>query len=236
MTNEKLYEVLGDIDEKHIQAARRTTAKAKKPAWVKWGAMAACLCLVIAGSTVLWNQNIQTPDAGNGGGVTDGTGNYSVSVAVYPASETIENVASAEVVSLTESEALSHKLAEHLPQQLPDGFHYGQGMLYNTAMNDGTQYNMLRVEYISGTIPEQQFIADGEVIPDSEETGDLFTVCVLNYEPETKYPIYSSVEEVTLKSLEESGAAYIHAEECYIGVFVESAEPEIVLEALKNIK
>jgi hypothetical protein len=41
---------------------------------------------------------------------------------------------------------------------------------------------------------------------------------------------------VTLKLLEESGAVYIRSEECYIGVFVESAEPAIVLEALKNIK
>jgi hypothetical protein len=235
MKKEEFSEVLGDINENYVKEAE-TVKKSRKPAWVKWGAMAACICLVIAGSAVLLNQNIQTPDAGNGGGATDGAGNYSVSVAVYPASENIENVASAEVVSLTEGEALSNKLAEHLPKQLPDGFHYGQGMIYNTVMNDGTQYNLLRVEYISGTTPEQQFIADGEVIPDSEETGDLFTVYVLDYEPETKYHIYSSVEEVTLKLLEESGAVYIRSEECYIGVFVESAEPAIVLEALKNIK
>jgi hypothetical protein len=47
MTNEKLYEVLGDINEKHIGEAHRTTAKSKKHAWVKWGAIAACLCLVV---------------------------------------------------------------------------------------------------------------------------------------------------------------------------------------------
>ena len=46
MTNEKLYEVLGDINEKHIDEAR-TYHKAKKSGWIKWGAIAACLCLMV---------------------------------------------------------------------------------------------------------------------------------------------------------------------------------------------
>ena len=49
MTNEKLYEVLGDINEKHVKEAREYR-KAKKPVWLKWGAMAACLCLVVVGA------------------------------------------------------------------------------------------------------------------------------------------------------------------------------------------
>ena len=44
MTNEKLYEVLGDINEKHVYEAR-AYHKAKKSIWAKWGVMAACLCL-----------------------------------------------------------------------------------------------------------------------------------------------------------------------------------------------
>jgi hypothetical protein len=48
MTNETFYEVFGEIDEKYLGEKRRTAAKAKKPAWLKWGAMAACLCLVTA--------------------------------------------------------------------------------------------------------------------------------------------------------------------------------------------
>ena len=46
MTNEKLYEVLGDINEKYVSKAR-VYQKAKKPIWVKWGAIVACLCLMI---------------------------------------------------------------------------------------------------------------------------------------------------------------------------------------------
>jgi hypothetical protein len=40
MTNEKLYEVLGDINEKYVSEAR-VYQKAKKPIWAKWGAIAA---------------------------------------------------------------------------------------------------------------------------------------------------------------------------------------------------
>lgn len=46
MTNEKLYEVLGDINEKYVSEAG-VYQKAKKPIWVKWGAIVACLCLMI---------------------------------------------------------------------------------------------------------------------------------------------------------------------------------------------
>lgn len=58
MTNEKLYEVLGDIHEKHVKEARECH-KTKKPVWLKWGAMAACLCLLILGTFVV--QRIGTP-------------------------------------------------------------------------------------------------------------------------------------------------------------------------------
>ncbi len=43
MTNEKLYEVLGDINEKYVKEAKEYR-KAKKLVWFKWGAIAACLC------------------------------------------------------------------------------------------------------------------------------------------------------------------------------------------------
>lgn len=67
MTNEKLYEVLGDINEKHINEAR-AYHKAKKPGWVKWGAMAACLCLMICAVAIpnlINNTDIPEQGAGN---------------------------------------------------------------------------------------------------------------------------------------------------------------------------
>ena len=63
MTNEKLYEVLGDINEKYVSEAR-VSQKAKKPIWAKWGAIAACLVLVCVVATPLFlhnNDSVTTP-------------------------------------------------------------------------------------------------------------------------------------------------------------------------------
>ena len=165
------------------------------------------------------------------GGTTEG--HYSV--AVYPETESEENVAKADVISLTESEALGHPLGDHLPKQLPEGFHYGRGSLYATVMKDGTKYNMLRVEYLTGEIPEQKFTEDGGAIaPPPGVFGETFTVVVFDFLPGDH--IYSSKEEITLSILEKEDVARIRAGECYVSVFVETAEPSAVLEALRSIE
>lgn len=109
--------------------------------------------------------------------------------------------------------------------------------MYNTVMKDGKRYTMLRVEYISGIIPEQQYTEDGgAVAPDLDTTGELFIICILNYEPDTDSNIYSHNKEVTVSLLEEKGAVYYRSGDCYIGVFPETAEPAAVFEALKSMK
>ena len=62
MTNEKLYEVLGDINEKYVSEAR-VYQKAKKPIWAKWGAIAACLVLVCVVAIPFFSHNnsVTTP-------------------------------------------------------------------------------------------------------------------------------------------------------------------------------
>lgn len=52
MTNEKLYEAIGDISDKKIKEAKRVR-KVKQPIWLKWGAMAACLCLLAIGGFLI---------------------------------------------------------------------------------------------------------------------------------------------------------------------------------------
>ncbi|MGI6029280.1 MAG: hypothetical protein ACOX81_07710 [Candidatus Heteroscillospira sp.] len=47
MTNEKLYEVLGDISDRHIKEAR---AERKKPARTGWRAIAACFLIAVIGA------------------------------------------------------------------------------------------------------------------------------------------------------------------------------------------
>lgn len=48
MTEERLYEAIGELDEKYVKNAREYKRK-RKSAWMKWGAMVACLCVVIGG-------------------------------------------------------------------------------------------------------------------------------------------------------------------------------------------
>jgi hypothetical protein len=47
MKKEEFSEVFGDINENYVKEAE-TIKKTRKPAWLKWGAMAACLCLVVS--------------------------------------------------------------------------------------------------------------------------------------------------------------------------------------------
>lgn len=68
--NEKLYEVLGDMNENYVKEAREDH-KAKKPVWLKWGAMAACfVVIVVTAVSVLPNylnqQGTTPPDNSNG--------------------------------------------------------------------------------------------------------------------------------------------------------------------------
>ena len=69
MTNEKLFEALGDINERHILEAK--APKEKKPfSWVKGYAIAACLCLVfgVARFSVIFRDYPGWSGGSNGGG------------------------------------------------------------------------------------------------------------------------------------------------------------------------
>ena len=54
MRKEELFHIIGEVDEQNvISAGMAMTAKKKsRPVWLKWGAMAACLCLVVIGVLV----------------------------------------------------------------------------------------------------------------------------------------------------------------------------------------
>lgn len=53
MKKEQLYEAIGNINENYINDAHKTAKKKSHPVWLKWVAMAACLCLVVSGAFVL---------------------------------------------------------------------------------------------------------------------------------------------------------------------------------------
>lgn len=46
MNAKKFSDAMSELDTKYVDEALNYKKKVKKPIWVKWGAMAACLCLV----------------------------------------------------------------------------------------------------------------------------------------------------------------------------------------------
>lgn len=58
MKEERILDVLGKVDEKYIKEADPEAKKRRKvPVWAKWGAMAACLCLMVVATIPLWQQS-----------------------------------------------------------------------------------------------------------------------------------------------------------------------------------
>ncbi len=67
MTNETLFEAMSNISDKHIAEAKQET-KTKKTAWLRWGALAACICLIAGVSIyagVTANSNKADQDKGS---------------------------------------------------------------------------------------------------------------------------------------------------------------------------
>ena len=46
MKEKRILNILGKVDEKYIEEAAPSKRTRKSRSWVKWGALAACLCLV----------------------------------------------------------------------------------------------------------------------------------------------------------------------------------------------
>ena len=86
MKREELFNIIGEVDEQKVAAAgmAMNTKKKSRPVWVKWGAMAACLCLVVVGAF---------------GGVHSHTKQYVVSnnIVVLSATEYSDTISSSEV-------------------------------------------------------------------------------------------------------------------------------------------
>lgn len=60
MKEEKLFETIADIDEKYVAEAREKAKQVKTYPWMKWAAMAACLCIVAVGILVI--PKLKTPE------------------------------------------------------------------------------------------------------------------------------------------------------------------------------
>ena len=53
MSKDRVIDSLGRIDDDMIQGVEALRQKKKRPAWTRWGAMVACLCLIVASTFVI---------------------------------------------------------------------------------------------------------------------------------------------------------------------------------------
>lgn len=213
MNAEQFSSALGKVNDKYIVEAAAYKRK-KKAGWLKWGAIAACLCLILTAAIVtlpgFWGEsggvvpppvpNPTVPGGGNipgenqGGTFTDGVDPIIESLAVYPATEDIRDVEDAAIESMDETAAYGvHGLGDYLPTELPTGYHFDKASLYETTMKSGTKYHLLRVTFAAGKseTPTSPTSEDGGVLaPDPNSFGSSFAVFIMDYEPKTKKGIY----------------------------------------------
>ena len=253
MKKEEFFEVLGELDGEIVKGAEiamkeKTNGRARNVGWIKWGAVAACLCLVIAG-VVMWNSGLfgDAPEGG-GGGAGGGAGTpggawpegvdpIMASVAVIPAEESLLDVADATCVSISEVDAKNvERLGAYLPNTLPEGCRYGTAGYYETTMKDGTRYHMIRVTYESGQgavpapVPENAQVS-------SEMTGNTaFLWTVWGHRPDTDKPIYQP-DEITPQLLDKLGGVfYINYDGVYVGISQYEISSEELMSIIDSIK
>lgn len=76
MNAKKFSDAMSELDTKYVEEALNYKKKSKRPVWVKWGAMAACLCLiVVAIITIPSMLPPQESDGGGAGTIVDGDQN-----------------------------------------------------------------------------------------------------------------------------------------------------------------
>lgn len=249
MKNEKLLNVIGKIDDEFIVAAVNDTKTKKKNVWIKWGSIAACLCVV---STVaaIWSHNLglfgNIPESGGGvveggiapGGVLlEGVDPVVASVAIFPAGENLSDVADATLVSVDEKDAKKiERLGAYLPDTLPEGCRYGTAGYYETTMRDGTRYHMIRVTYESGQGAVPAPVTENAQAASEMTGGTAFLWMVWGHRPDTDRPVYQP-DEVTVRLLEQAGGVfYIDYDGVYVGIERLEIDTKELLNVIRSIK
>jgi len=228
MRGREMLDAIENLNPAYIEAAAEKP-KAKKAGWRKWGAMAACFCLVIAGAAMwsIFGQQGKIPDGGGGvggdapGGMwLDGVDPIIASVAVIPAGVDLLDVADAISVSITEEDARAvENLGGYLPSELPEGCHYGKASHYRTMMKDGTEYHMLRVAYESGGASAPAPVPENAGAASETTDNTAFLWMVWGHRPDTDRSVYQP-EEVTVSLIEQQDGRvfYINYDGIYVGV------------------
>ena len=235
-------DAIGYVDDQLVEKADKYTGSKKKNTWIKWGAMAACLCLVVCAATV-FPKYIHEQGAGktaiSGGPQPVGdNGEAMYSVAIFPADRTTNEVKNAYTEKIYEVEAQNEPgLGEYLPTELPNGYHFGNASIYVTTMNDGTVYKMLRITYRTGEEPEPVTDADGaQAVSNPNDLGDEFRLPVWGFKPDTNAEIYQPEElnEATLSD-RDGGLFYVQFENVYIGIEPLSLSADEIIRLVNSI-
>ena len=238
MKTPKMVEAMNYIDDDLVSGAITYTRK-KKTGWLRWGAMAACLCLVITGASLWGNlgQQGKIPEAGAGVGGEDSGGVWPegvdpvvASVAVIPAGVDLLDVADAVSISISEEEARAVEgLGAYLPSVLPEGCRYGKAAHYRTMMKDGTEYQMLRVTYERGEASVPAPVPENAQMASATTGSTAFLWMVWGHRPDTDLPVYQP-EEVSASLIEQQEGRVFYID--YGGIYVGIGQSEISAEDL----
>lgn len=225
MTKNKL-DCIGFVDDGLIEKAEKYAGVTRKNTWVKWGAVAACFCLVAVGAATIMPKFIREAGTGMDGGnqsVAGGVGaGITYSVAVLPEDKSIDDVQSAYCNEI--DEAAAHKeagLSDYLPLRLPEGYHFGQASIYVTTMNDGTIYKKLLVTYRKGEAPGALPNEEGAGVAQStDDLGEEFRINIFSFRPVASAEVYA-VEEIKRELANgafDSGYFYVQYGDHYVGI------------------
>lgn len=61
MNRKDLYNSFNEVDDDILKRSESAVKRKKKPVWLKWGAMAACLCLVVGLAIPMLNKGTSEP-------------------------------------------------------------------------------------------------------------------------------------------------------------------------------
>lgn len=162
-----------------------------------------------------------------GGSLPDGIDPIVASIAVFPGCESLSNVESATLNSISEEEARRvPELGEHLPDVIPEGYRFRHAGLYETTMQDGTVYRLLRVSYSFG----ENFFSDS---PEDEPDTLDYSISLLNYEPETQAPVYR-IESLP-GDLSGKGFLYVVYGDQYVGIDVGDLSSDEIRSVLDSV-
>lgn len=248
MNRKDLYQSFHIIDDDILERSEQNVKKSSF-AWVKWGAVAACLCLVAGIGVMNMDRGLSGVglEQGSGAGfdmggfdgsVPEGVDPVVASLAVLPAGVDLREVADATSVSISEEDARAvETLGDYIPNTLPEGCQYDTAGYYETTMKNGTRYHMLRITYDRGQrlVPVPKTENEESA---SEMGGDTaFLWMVWGHRPDTDLPVYQP-EEITVSLIEqqEGRVFYVDFDGVYVGVEQISVSTEELFAVIESIE